>query len=216
MSVLLSEEASLGQRLPIILQNWGTMSRFWKRAKGAHHKVCGEFLSFEALSYLQEMGISLSEDSPFIKRMSNYFHRVQIPASRFPFPGRGVSRYKLDEELLNNAKNAGADVFRGVCMRDYHKEIMVLLGLKQIPGIFTQGIYFWLLENMITPKNTSVRGKDNSYIGLKTHIRLKSLSEEYKETTVLFSFPGGYGGICPVEGGVVNFCFVIERVFINL
>jgi flavin-dependent dehydrogenase len=42
-------------------------------------------------------------------------------------------------------------------------------------------------------------------------MRLQSLSQEYKETTVLFSFPGGYGGICPVENGAMNFCFVIDK-----
>ena len=79
-----------------------------EKTHGPHHKVCGEFLSFEALGYLKEMGILLDDDIPVIK----YF-RLSSPRSKakftFPFPGRGMSRYKLDEELLRGCgKNPGS------------------------------------------------------------------------------------------------------------
>ena len=92
-----------------------------EKTQGPHHKVCGEFLSFESIEYLKQMGISLDDDTPIIKHFKFYSPRSNTGFT-FPFPGRGISRYKLDEELLNNAKQAGADIFRGVCMRSYHEE----------------------------------------------------------------------------------------------
>jgi len=192
------------------LAQFGYDTAVLEKSRGAHHKVCGEFLSFEALSYLQEMGISLSEDSPFVRHVQLFSPRSHTSFT-FPFPGRGVSRYKLDEELLENAQNAGADVLRGVCMRGYHKEHDGSFRIQTNTGDFYARHLFLAIGKHDHSKEHKRQGKDNSYIGLKAHIRLKSLSEEYKETTVLFSFPGGYGGTCPVEGGAVNFCFVIER-----
>jgi len=180
-----------------------------EKTHGPHHKVCGEFLSFETLSYLKEMGIFLNDDSPVIK----YF-RLFSPRSKaeftFPFPGRGMSRYKLDEELLNNAKHAGVDVFRGICMRDYHKENKGLVRIETTTCDFYARYLFMATGKHDHSKEHKREGKYNSYVGMKTHIRLKTQSMEFKETTVLFTFPGGYGGICPVEGSM-NFCFLIDK-----
>jgi len=181
-----------------------------EKAHGPHHKVCGEFLSFEAISYLKEMGILLDEDSPAVKHVQLFSPRSKVSFT-FPFPGRGASRYKLDEKLLINAEKAGAVVCRGVCMRDYQKEDDGFFRIETNTGNFYARHLFLAIGKHDYSKEHKRRGKDNSYIGLKAHIRLKSLGEEYKETTVLFSFPGGYGGICPVEGGAMNFCFVIDK-----
>jgi flavin-dependent dehydrogenase len=181
-----------------------------EKTQGAHHKVCGEFLSYEAFSYLKEMGISLNGDSPVIKHFQLFAPRSSVGFT-FPFPGRGISRHKLDEELLNNAKNTGADVFRGVCMRDHHKEADGFFRIETNNGDFYARHLFMAIGKHDYSKEYKRQGKDNSYIGFKTHIRLKSWGERYKETTALFAFSGGYGGICPVEGDGMNFCFVIDK-----
>jgi flavin-dependent dehydrogenase len=181
-----------------------------EKTHGPHHKVCGEFLSFEALFNLKEMGIYLNENIPLVKHFQLFSPRSSASFT-FPFPGRGISRYKLDEELLNNVKDAGADVFRGTGMRSYHKEENGLFRIETNEGDFYARHLFMAIGKHDYSKEHKRRGKDNSYIGFKTHLRLKSLGEQYQETTALFSFPGGYGGICPVEGGVMNFCFVIDK-----
>lgn len=181
-----------------------------EKSQGAHHKVCGEFLSYEALSYLNEMGISLSDDTPVIKYLQFFSPRSNANFT-FPLAGRGVSRYKLDEDLLNNAKDQGADIFRGVCMSGYHKEDDGSFKIETNGKNFYAKDLFMAIGKHDCSKEHKRLGKDASYMGLKTHIRLGSLGQEYQETTVLFTFPGGYAGICPVEDNVVNFCFVIEK-----
>ena len=181
-----------------------------EKSDTAHHKVCGEFLSFEAVSYLKEMGIFLSDQSPTVRQFQLFLPRSKAGFT-FPFAGRGVSRYKIDEDLLNNAGEKGAKVYRGICMRNYQSEDDGTFTIETNRGNFYAKHLFMAIGKHDYSKEHKRFGKDNSYIGLKTHIHLGSLSQEYKETTVLFTFPGGYGGICPVEGGVFNFCFVIKK-----
>ncbi|MDZ4243611.1 MAG: FAD-dependent oxidoreductase, partial [Candidatus Doudnabacteria bacterium] len=181
-----------------------------EKTQGPHHKVCGEFLSFEALAYLKGMGITLNDDSPVVKYFKLFSPRSNTGFT-FPSPGRGISRYKLDEEILNNAESAGADVLRAVCMRGYHKEVEGFFKVETNAGDFYARYLFMAIGKHDYSKEHKRRGKDQSYLGLKTHIRLKSLRREFKETTMLFSFPGGYGGICPVENDMMNFCFIIDK-----
>jgi flavin-dependent dehydrogenase len=199
-----------GSTAAYYLAKFGYRVAVLEKAQAAHHKVCGEFLSFEALVFLNEMGILLNDDTPVVKHFRLYSPHSKASFT-FPLPGRGVSRYKLDEELLNNAKNAGAEVFRGICVRDYHKESDGLIKIETNTEDFYTKHLFVAIGKHDLSKERKRLGKDNAYIGFKTHIRLRSMNEKYGETTVLFTFPGGYGGICPVEGGLMNFCFVIKK-----
>jgi menaquinone-9 beta-reductase len=183
-----------------------------EKTQGPHHKVCGEFLSFEALEYLNEMGIFLNNDIPVVKYFQLFSSRSNAGFT-FPFPGRGISRYKLDEELLSNAKEAGADVFRGVCMTSYHQEDDGLFRIETGKHVFFARHLFIATGKHDHSKEDKRRGKDHSYVGLKTHVHLKPLDQELRETTILFSFPGGYAGVCPLENDMMNFCFIIKRKF---
>jgi flavin-dependent dehydrogenase len=182
-----------------------------EKTQGPHHKVCGEFLSFESVEYLKEMGIHLDDDTPLIKHFKLFSPRSNTGFT-FPFPGRGISRYKLDEELLNNAKKAGADIFRGVCMRSYHEESRGFFRIQTSVNDFYARHLFIATGKHDHSKENKRQGKDHSYLGFKTHLKFKTPCDDLKETTVLFSFPGGYGGICPVENDMMNFCFVIDKM----
>lgn len=178
-----------------------------EKARGPHHKVCGEFLSFEALSYLHEMGIMLNSSFPVIK----YFQMISPQSQmRFKFPceGRGISRFRLDECLLSQAQKAGVHVYRGVCMKQYVREDGMFTVRTNQEDFYAP--YLFLATGKHDANKEGKRyGQDDSYLGIKTHLYIKS--KEFKETTALFSFSGGYGGVCPVEEGRVNFCFVIKK-----
>lgn len=187
-----------------------------EKTQGAHHKVCGEFLSFESIEYLNEMGIVLNADAPVIKHFKLFSPRSNT-AFTFPLPGRGISRYKLDEELLNNAKKAGAEVFRGVCMRSCQEEKNGLFKVQTGENDFYARHLFIATGKHDHSKEYKRQGRDDSYLGFKTHLHFKSPCNDLKETTILFSFHGGYGGICPIENDMMNFCFVIDkRIFKDL
>ena len=182
-----------------------------EKTQGPHHKVCGEFLSFESIEYLNEMGIFLNLDAPVIKYFQLFSPRSNTGFT-FPFPGRGISRYKLDEELLNNAKDAGADIFRGVCMRSYHEEEKGIFKIQTSENDFYAKHLFIATGKHDHSKEYKRLGRDHSYLGFKTHLHFKSPCNDFKETTILFTFLGGYGGICPVENDEMNFCFVMDKM----
>jgi flavin-dependent dehydrogenase len=175
-----------------------------------HHKVCGEFLSFEAIDLIEEMGIILDQHVPRIKHFQLLSSQSKAGYT-FPSPGRGISRYKLDEDLLGNAKEAGVDIFRGVSMRSYHRADQGLFKVVTHTDDFYARNLFLATGKHDHSKEHKRKGKDDSFIGFKTHMYSEPLNQIFKETTVLFTFPGGYGGICPVENLRMNFCFVIDR-----
>ena len=105
----------------------------FRETPGPHHKVCGEFLSYETLHILKEMGILWTMTAPIIKHFRLSSPRTEAKI-HFSFSRPGMSRYKLDEELLNNARSAGADVFRGVCMRSFHQQDQELIRIETKMG----------------------------------------------------------------------------------
>ena len=92
-----------GSAVAIELSRHGIPARVLERKPGPHHKVCGEFISYEAAHYLEDLGIDLAA-------------RVSL-ASNCLLPG-GVyldtdwitlclSRPKLREQPLNVARQSG-------------------------------------------------------------------------------------------------------------
>src|SRR5882672_8269523 len=79
----------------------------------AHHKVCGEFLSPEAVGYLRQAGInpvSLGAAPINQLRLSVGNHTVE---AQLPFTALSLSRHLLDEALLHRAAEEGCIVRRG-------------------------------------------------------------------------------------------------------
>src|ERR1700744_6374933 len=74
-----------------------------ERERGAHHKVCGEFLSREAIEYLGQIGIDPHA------RGGAPIERVQLSVGRktvksvLPFKALSLSRKVLDEAMLGKA-----------------------------------------------------------------------------------------------------------------
>src|SRR5580692_4187059 len=84
-----------------------------EKERGAHHKVCGEFLSREAVDYLHHAGISpraLGGTPIRFLRLSSGSHATQIA---LPFPALSLSRRVLDAALLQRAEDHGCEVLRG-------------------------------------------------------------------------------------------------------
>src|ERR1700751_3471790 len=78
-----------------------------EKKREPHHKVCGEFLSEEAIGYLERIGINpLALGAQIIDRvrMHSALHTVE---SQLPFTAFSLSRCVLDEAMLQQAASAG-------------------------------------------------------------------------------------------------------------
>jgi flavin-dependent dehydrogenase len=97
----------------IRLAEAGCMVTLLEKEQKAHHKVCGEFLSCEAMQYLQQVGIEPVEMG------AAPIHSVRLSARRntmevvLPFRACSLSRFALDEALLARAREMGCEVRRG-------------------------------------------------------------------------------------------------------
>ena len=78
-----------------------------EKQREAHDKVCGEFLSAEAIGYLRQAGVDAQAAGAHpIERVCLHAGRKSVGA-RLPFQALSLSRRVLDEMLMGRAGAAG-------------------------------------------------------------------------------------------------------------
>jgi flavin-dependent dehydrogenase len=182
-----------------------------ERERGPHHKVCGEFLSPEAVHYLVAAGVDPALGAEPI-------HRLRVSAGSrtvavdLPFPALSLSRSALDEALLARAAEQGCRILRGAGV-----ESLAHVGgswralLADGGGIAADHVFLATgkhdLRGWARPP-----GRQNDLVGFKLHYRLAPAQvEALRGVMELFLFRGGYGGLSLVESGVANLCLVVRR-----
>ncbi|MGO9336510.1 MAG: NAD(P)/FAD-dependent oxidoreductase [Terracidiphilus sp.] len=183
-----------------------------ERERSASHKVCGEFLSREAVDCLTEAGVNPIELGAESIRFVRLTSKRRVVETALPFAALSISRCVLDEALLKRAAQAGCIVERGafvesLASRDgqWHAQI--------------RGGECWSAPTVFLASGKhDVRGHERApgahgdMVGFKLHWRLTPLqTQALRGFMELYLFPGGYGGLSLVEGGVANFCLVVRR-----
>jgi flavin-dependent dehydrogenase len=183
-----------------------------EKEREAHHKVCGEFLSREAVQYLRQTGIEpLDLGARAIQRVRLHSGAKNVEA-RLPFTALSLSRCVLDEALLVKAQEAGCAAHRGACverleaqnggwsvhLRGGHtiqsKTVFLATGKHDVNG--------WKRDE----------ATQADLVGFKMHWHLTpSQAENLHGTMELFLFRGGYGGLSLVEQEIANLCLVVRQ-----
>ncbi len=187
----------------------------FEKSVGPTERVCGEFLSHEALPLLREVG--LDPVALGAKEITGFHLHgpTQTATMRLPHRAVGLSRTLLDEELLRIADKAGVDVRRGVRVAD------ILEGLDDVGGsiLLSTTVGETRASRVIVATGKSDFralnervGRDHSFVGFKMHVRLKpSAASRIGSSCDLFVFDGGYGGLTPVGDGVFDLCFLVDK-----
>lgn len=183
-----------------------------EKERGAHAKVCGEFLSPEAIGYLRAAGVEPLELG------AASIHGLRVAVGRrcvqvdLPFPALSLSRGVLDEALLARAGESGCRVERGIGVdgllrSDGGWRVRLADGAqRQAASVF-----------LATGKHDLrgwVRGagRQNDLVGFKLHWELtQAQTAALRGWMELFLFSGGYGGLSLVENGIANLCLVVRR-----
>ena len=178
-------------------------------------KVCGEFLSYESLPLLREVGVDPValggvEITNFRLHGPRYSAEVKLPRRAI-----GISRLALEEDLLRTARESGAEIRRGV------RVVELLEGLDETTGSIllsttsgeTRSQRLILATGKTEFKSLNERvGRENNYVGFKMHVKLKpSCANVLKNHCDLLVFEGGYGGLTDLGGGFANLAFLIEK-----
>ena len=177
-----------------------------------HHKVCGEFLSYEAQHYLKQLSIDLpSLGSAPIDKM-RLIRRDKSASAPLGFQAMSLSRKCLDEAVLLSAQQAGAEIRRGINVLPPVKEKNHWhIDCHGHDPVSAKAIF--LATGKHDLRGWSQRqGKQNDYIGFKMHFELtQSQQTELSGHVEVTLFDGGYAGLEPVENGKANLCLVVNK-----
>ena len=175
------------------------------------HRVCGEYISYEAWDFLQDLGIDLPAlNVTHIKRLQVSDIKGVFFEQPLPLGGFGISRYKLDHDLAQNAKQAGVIIHEQTRVNDirFSRE---LFNIESTKGNFTAKVVagsFGKRSNLDVkwkrPFIVAKKNKLNNYIGVKYHIRYYFPDD----LIALHNFKKGYCGISKVEDGKYCLCYL--------
>jgi flavin-dependent dehydrogenase len=202
-----------GSMTALRLTSAGREVALLERECAAHHKVCGEFLSREAVDCLAAAGVNPIELGAESIRSVRLTSKRRVIKTALPFAALSLSRCVLDEALLTRAAQAGCMVERGAFVESLEKRD----GLWHAE---LRGGECWSAPTVFLANGKhDLRGLERApgphgdMVGFKLHWRLAPLqTAAMRGYMELYLFPGGYGGLSLVEGGVANFCLVVRRV----
>ena len=200
-----------GLALAIQLRREGHSVVLLEKETYPFHKVCGEYISLESWNFLKELGVNLeSMQLPIIKKLVVSAAGGKLLQQTLPQGGFGISRYLLDDSLVQIARAAGVELIENTRVNDitFENEIFTISCLgSQYRSKLACACYGkrsnmdikWKRPFASAPKN-----KINNYIGVKYHIKTTFPAD----TIALHHFKNGYCGVVKIEGDLYNLCYL--------
>ena len=176
------------------------------------HKVCGEFLSGEALEDLRALGIEVADLGAVpidYVRLAAARRAAEAP---LPFPAASLTRKALDAALIAEAATAGVRVERGRSVQSLGRTTANVWQATLDDGTSREAPTVFLATGKHDLRGHTRPKDPEQWIAFKMYFRLASgQAAELAGASELMLYPGGYGGIQPVEGGIANLCCVVQQ-----
>ena len=201
-----------GSSAAILLARAGrSVSLIEKEAK-PQHKVCGEFLSVEALTYLRQLEVNVETLGAVPIRSVRLSGRLGVSETQLPFEAMSLTRRMLDEELLRVADEAGVRVLRGCQVLNVEFEQNQWIVRLQNSSLIASPVAFLATGKHDLRGQPLRSGVHADLIAFKMYWKLtSSQAEELSDHVELNLYRGGYAGLQPVEEGVANLCCLVSR-----
>ncbi|MEP6748439.1 MAG: NAD(P)/FAD-dependent oxidoreductase [Bacteroidota bacterium] len=175
------------------------------------HRVCGEYISFESWNFLEGLGYPLSDmDLPVIKNLVVSAPNGNTVTHALTLGGFGISRYKIDAELAQIARESGAAVQEDEKVKDVIFDGR-LFNVQCTSFSITAKVVaaaFGKRSNLDVKWKRSFAaqrpGKFNNYIGVKYHIK----TDASADTIALHNFADGYCGMSQIENNYYCLCYL--------
>lgn len=198
-----------GLALACLLAERGLAVALVEKGQYPRHRVCGEYVSAEALTLLQHLKL----DSKALPRLN----RLRITAPNglelnrpLAQGGIGISRFALDQHLFEQARRRGVTLLtetavQGYQRQNHHTEIETSQGnLKAHVFVAATGKYS-NLDKQLLPEAKRAAAPQANYVGIKYHLQ----ADLPRDVIELHNFPWGYAGISAVEEpGRYCFCYL--------
>jgi len=185
-----------------------------------HHKVCGEFISSEAQYYLDKLGLDLPALGAVPISRLLLVCGAKIMSVPLPFGALSLSRFILDEQLLQIATDSGVELRRGTRAASIEREPrgfrVRIASSGQDETLFAPTVFLATGKHDLRgwPRPAAIH---NDLIGMKMHLRPGPKKSTTPHDVMIALFDGGYAGVEAIEDGLINVCLVIsKRRFANL
>jgi menaquinone-9 beta-reductase len=201
-----------GAALATYLAKAGRSTVLFEKEKGAHDKVCGEFMSQEGVEYLAALGLSAQSLGSLAIGHVRLVRRGNALTRGLPFEAQSLSRRVLDEALLKRAADVGAVIEQGARVKGVMREAGGWA--VHIEG---SGTAFAKEAFLATGKHDlkdwkRPPGSQPGLIAFKSYWHLRpEEAAKLAGHVELILFPGGYAGLQPVEGGRANLCLLVRK-----
>ena len=199
----------------IALARAGHDVKLIEREPTPRHKVCGEFLSGEALEDLYLLGIDVAMLGavPIDKvRLAAAHRAAEAP---LPFPAASLTRKALDTELIATAIAAGVHVKRGRSVQSLARMPGNLWQATLDDGTTREAPTAFLATGKHDVRGHTRPDDPERWVAFKMYFRLApAQAAELARASELMLYPGGYGGIQPVEDGIANLCCVVQKRYL--
>lgn len=201
-----------GSAAAIALAQAGRSVVLIEKESQPQHKVCGEFLSREALAYLRSLGIEVASFGALPISAVRLAGRLGLSGAPLPFTAMSLTRRRLDEELLRFAESSGVTVLRGRRVLSLDRsERGWRVRLDDETTLATKTAFLATGKHDLG-KRPRPAGKQGDLIALKMYWRLApAQAAELEGHVELNLYRSGYAGLQPVEEGAANLCCLIRR-----
>lgn len=176
------------------------------------HKVCGEYISMESYDFLKSLGLNLDGlNLPIINQLNITAHNGYKISSPLISGGFGISRYSLDYELAQIAKNEGVLVIED-CNATHVQLDNTIYTIQTTIKSFKSKLVcgtFGKIDPSFFERIKSKRKRN--YIAVKYHIKT-SFPDNLIE---LHNFKDGYCGISKVDNQRICLCYLTTSKNLN-
>ena len=196
----------------IALARKGRSVTLIEREPTPRHKVCGEFISGEALEDLHALGIDVASLGAVPIDFVRLAAARSAAEARLPFPAASLTRKALDTALIAEAIAAGVHVEQGRSVQSLKRTTANTWQVTLDDGTSREAPTVFLATGKHDLRGYGRPKDPHQWVAFKMYYRLSAAqTAELGDASELTLYSGGYGGIQPVEGGIANFCCVVQR-----
>lgn len=205
--VLILGAGPAGSLAGLILSRAGFDVLIVEQSRFPRQKVCGECLSALGTSVLARQGLLDSVRAlGAVELRRCVIHAEQSMSFQLPAPMLGISRYAMDNNLLDAAIHAGAGILQPCRVERMDKWLLRDLQSNQLSPVEFQHCLVAHGKPM-----TGVRNESDDF-GIKAHFAEVAAPEPAIE---LFAVNSHYGGLAPIEHSLWNCCFSVPATRIR-